>query len=74
GEPSPRTCAEAIAQVGERCGFALDGGPTAAGLDSTIIDCTSEAPHIIREGAIDRHEVARILGMSVIPVLRSVRR
>ena len=74
GAASPRTCDEAIAQVGENCGFALDAGPTAAGLDSTIIDCTGESPRILREGAIDRQEVARILGMSAIPVLRSVRR
>ncbi len=74
GAPSPGNCAQAIAQVGGSCGFALDGGPTAAGLDSTIIDCTGQAPRIIREGAIDRQEVARILGMSGIPVLRSVRR
>jgi L-threonylcarbamoyladenylate synthase len=73
GGPSPRTCAEALEQVGERCGFALDGGPTAAGLDSTIIDCTGATLRILREGAIDRHEVARILGMSGIPVIRSIR-
>lgn len=73
GGASPRTCAEAIAQVGESCGFALDAGPAAAGLDSTIVDCAGDALRIIREGAIDRHQVARILGMSNIPVLRSVR-
>ena len=74
GAGSPRTCIEAIAQVGESCGFALDAGPAAAGIDSTIIDCTGESPRILREGAIDRQEVARILGMSGISVLRSVRR
>jgi L-threonylcarbamoyladenylate synthase len=74
GSPSPLTCADAIGEVGASCGFALDGGPTSAGLDSTIIDCTGDSPRILREGAIDRHAVARILGLSAIPVLRSVRR
>jgi L-threonylcarbamoyladenylate synthase len=74
GAPSPVTCQEALAQVGGSCGFALDGGATVAGLDSTIIDCSGESPRILREGAIDRQEVARILGLSDIPVLRSIRR
>ena len=73
GEPSPGTCAQAIASVGDACAIALDGGLTAAGLDSTVIDCTAEGPRILREGAIDRATVARILGLSEIPVLRSVR-
>lgn len=73
GGPSPRTCGEAIEQIGARCGFALDAGPTATGLDSTIIDCSGDAVRILREGAIDRQEVARILGVSAIPILRSIR-
>jgi len=73
GRPSPTTCAEAIAEVGESCAIALDGGPTTAGIDSTVIDCSGETPVILREGAIDRQTVARILGLSEIPVVRSVR-
>lgn len=74
GQPSPATCADAVGQVGEACRFAIDAGRTANGLDSTVIDCSGEAVRILREGAIDRHSVARILGLSDIPVLRSVRR
>jgi L-threonylcarbamoyladenylate synthase len=37
GQPSPTTCEEAIAQVGEYCAIAIDGGPTPAGIDSTVI-------------------------------------
>ena len=73
GSPSPTTCAAAVAEVGESCAIAVDGDPTAAGLDSTVIDCSNEAVTIPREGAIDRHTVARILGLDEIPVLRSVR-
>ncbi len=71
--PSPTTCAEAVAQVGDSCAVAVDGGPTSAGIDSTVIDLTSEEPRILREGAIDRATVARILKLSHITVLRSVR-
>lgn len=69
---SPVTCAEAASQVGEHCAVAIDAGPTAAGIDSTVID-VSGPPTILREGAIDRATVARILGLAHIDVLRSVR-
>lgn len=71
--PSPTTCADAVAQVGHSCAVAIDGGPTVAGLDSTVIDVSGDEPRILREGAIDRATVARILGLAQIPVLRSVR-
>ena len=73
GAPSPITCQEAVDQVGEHCAIALDGGPAPIGVDSTVIDCSGGEVGIIREGAIDRHQVARILGLADIPVLRSVR-
>ena len=73
GGPSPTTCADAVAQLGEFVALALDGGPTRAGLDSTVVDCVSEPPRILREGAIDRQTIARILNLSDITVLRSVR-
>lgn len=73
GDASPTTCAAAVAEVGEFCAIALDGGPTAAGIDSTVIDCSGDEPAILREGAIDRQTVARILGLTDIPVIRSVR-
>jgi L-threonylcarbamoyladenylate synthase len=73
GQPSPTTCAEAVGQVGEFCAIAIDAGPTPQGIDSTVIDCSTDYVTILREGAIDRQTVARILGLSDIPVLRSVR-
>ena len=71
--PSPVTCAEAVAQVGPSCAVAIDAGPTAQGIDSTVIDLSGADPHILREGAIDRATIARILKLSDIPVARSVR-
>ena len=73
GGPSPATCADAVAQVGESCACAIDGGETLAGLDSTVVDCAGPEIRILREGAIDRRTIARILGLPSIPVLRSVR-
>ena len=73
GGPSPTSCAEAIAQVGEFCACAIDAGRTPQGLDSTVVDCSTQEIRILREGAIDRLTIARILGLPTIPVLRSVR-
>ena len=73
GMPSPTTCAEAIAQVGQACAVAMDAGPASVGLDSTVIDLAGEVPRILREGAIDRATIARILNLGHIPVVRSVR-
>jgi L-threonylcarbamoyladenylate synthase len=30
----------------------LDGGPCEVGVESTIIDCTGDAPRILRPGAV----------------------
>jgi L-threonylcarbamoyladenylate synthase len=73
GGPSPTTGAEAERQVGVFCALSIDAGATQQGLDSTVIDLSADEPRALREGAIDRATVARILGLSHIPVLRSVR-
>lgn len=73
GGTSPTTCQDATAEVGEYCACAIDGGPTPLGLDSTVIDCSATEPRILREGAIDRLTIARILGVQTITVVRSVR-
>lgn len=73
GAPSPTTCAGAVAAVGESCAAAIDDGPAASGLDSTVIDVSGPEPRILREGAIDRAIVARILNFERITVVRSIR-
>ena len=73
GSPSPATCGAAIEEVGQACAYALDGGLIPDALDSTVVDLAGDVPRILREGAIDRETIARILGMPTINVLRSVR-
>lgn len=72
GGGSPRTAADAVEQVGSCCGIVADGG-SVAGMDSTVIDFASDPPRILREGAIARENVAAILGLQSLEVLRSVR-
>jgi L-threonylcarbamoyladenylate synthase len=45
----------------------LDGGPSPVGVESTIVDVTTGTPQVLRAGAIDTVDVARILDVSVAP-------
>ena len=44
----------------------LDGGPCQVGVESTIIDCTSDTPQILRLGAITREMISESTGLLVI--------
>ena len=55
GQVSPTTAAAVSEEIGNHLSdsdIVLDGGPSEVGLESTIIDCTSSAPIILRPGAI----------------------
>jgi len=57
------TCAEHVASsLGEAVDLILDGGPTEAGLESTILDLSSTRPRILRPGPVAPAELARIVG------------
>lgn len=43
----------------------LDGGPSTVGVESTIIDCTSSSPHILRPGAITQEMIEEVTGLKV---------
>src|SRR5690606_30584994 len=49
---------------GERL-LILDGGPTAHGIESTVIDATGEAIRILRPGAVTRETIEAVLGETV---------
>jgi L-threonylcarbamoyladenylate synthase len=44
----------------------LDGGPCQVGVESTIIDCTTNAPQILRLGAITREMIQESTGLLVL--------
>ena len=55
GQVSPTTAAAVCEEIGDYLAdtdLVLDGGQSAVGLESTIIDCTSVTPRILRPGAI----------------------
>ena len=44
----------------------LDGGPCQVGVESTIIDCTSQTPQILRLGAVTKEMIQESTGLLVI--------
>ncbi|MEO7600338.1 MAG: L-threonylcarbamoyladenylate synthase [Opitutus sp.] len=66
GYISPTSAAHVLAGLGNKISYILDGGPSAIGVESTIIDLRNpNAPRILRPGAITRADVERVLGRPV---------
>src|SRR5512146_269229 len=52
GRPNLRTAQEAVEEIGGLVDLVLDGGQTAGGAASTVLDVTAAVPRLIRKGAI----------------------
>ena len=61
GKVSPTTAAHVVADLGSSVDYVLDGGACPVGVESTIVDCTTTPPQILRPGAISSEEVKAIL-------------
>ena len=48
---SPTTAAHVVRSLGERVELVLDAGPCAHGIESTVVDVTSDPPRVLRAGA-----------------------
>jgi L-threonylcarbamoyladenylate synthase len=57
GRPDPRTIDEVMASVGDKVDLVLDGGRTAGGMPSTIVDVSAGRPRLLREGKLPFREV-----------------
>jgi len=65
GHVSPTRAEHVIADLAGRIDAVVDGGATLVGLESTVIDCTGEAPRLLRPGGVPREEIARVSGAKV---------
>ena len=52
GRPSPTTAAAVMADMEGRIEMVLDAGPCEVGLESTVLDCVSQPPTILRPGGV----------------------
>ena len=65
GHPEARDAAAIVDQLGDAVALVLDGGPADGGPASTVVDCTTDPPTIVRRGTIDQAELERVLGQPV---------
>jgi L-threonylcarbamoyladenylate synthase len=68
GRISPTQAAHVLSDLGDKAAMILDGGPTAHGLESTVIDARGEAPVLLRSGAVTAETIEAVLGQ---PLLRA---
>ena len=76
GHVSPTTAQAVQEELGEFLEDGdqiLDGGPSTVGVESTIIDCTTQAPRILRPGAITIQMVEESTGLKVSTVETDIR-
>mgnify|MGYP003114522648 CR=1 FL=1 len=66
GRISPTTAGHVAHSLGNAIGMILDGGPCGVGLESTVIDLTTDRVVMLRPGGITRDQVADILGTDVV--------
>jgi L-threonylcarbamoyladenylate synthase len=67
GQPEARDAAGVLAQLAERIDLVLDGGPARGGVPSTVVDCSSEAPRLLRAGAVSLEALAAALRDAGLP-------
>lgn len=61
GRPSPTTWQAVMDDLGGRIPCILQGDPTRVGLESTVVDCTSPVPVVLRAGAVTFEELQEIM-------------
>lgn len=67
GRPSPTHWRAVAADLEGRIECILQGGRTEAGLESTVVDCTTVPPAVLRPGAISVEAVRECVGRASVP-------
>jgi L-threonylcarbamoyladenylate synthase len=62
GKPSPTTAEHVIADLNGKIDAIIDGGPAIIGVESTVLDLTSEIPELLRPGGISVEEIRKHVG------------
>ncbi|HVY13660.1 MAG TPA: L-threonylcarbamoyladenylate synthase [Rhodopila sp.] len=62
GGISPTTAAHVMAELEGRIAAVLDSGRSAVGLESTVLDLSSETPVLLRPGGVALEELERLIG------------
>ena len=65
GKVSPTSASHVAEDFGDEISVILDGGECSIGVESTIIDCTTEPPQILRAGAISADQIKRECNITI---------
>jgi L-threonylcarbamoyladenylate synthase len=65
GRPSPTRAEDVTAELGRSVAVVLDGGPCTIGIESTVLDLTTEPPQILRPGGIGPDAISAVIGRPV---------
>ncbi|THV42887.1 L-threonylcarbamoyladenylate synthase [Glycomyces buryatensis] len=61
GQPPAETAADAKAQLGSDVSVYLEAGASEDNLPSTIVDCVSEPPQVLREGVLTVEQLRKVV-------------
>jgi L-threonylcarbamoyladenylate synthase len=71
GRVSPTTAGHVLDDLGHHLepgrDAVLDGGPCPVGVESTIVDCTTDPPQVLRAGGIPTEQISRLLDRELAP-------
>jgi L-threonylcarbamoyladenylate synthase len=65
GKVSPTTAEHVRGDLGADVDLVLDGGPCTVGVESTIVDCTTDPPTLLRPGGVSVDRLVEVLGSPV---------
>jgi L-threonylcarbamoyladenylate synthase len=62
GKPSPTTASHVAEDLTGKIAGIVDGGATGIGLESTVVDCTTVIPVILRPGGVTKEQLEEVVG------------
>ncbi|MCX6021204.1 MAG: L-threonylcarbamoyladenylate synthase, partial [Chloroflexi bacterium] len=62
GHTSPTTAAHVLDDLDGRIDLALDGGPAAVGVESTVLDLSGDMPTLLRPGGVTLEQLRAVIG------------
>jgi tRNA threonylcarbamoyl adenosine modification protein (Sua5/YciO/YrdC/YwlC family) len=65
GEPSPKNIGDVLKVFNGRIEGAVDGGSCSLGIESTLVDLTTDPPRILRQGGLTRSAIENALGLQL---------
>jgi L-threonylcarbamoyladenylate synthase len=68
GTPSPTTAKHVLHDLNGRIPYILDGGQCLIGVESTVVDLTSDPPAVLRVGAIPVENIEKTIGKLAFPL------